>query len=363
MKNLLLFSLFVLPFILKAQQYQWFNPATSETAVIDGRGWHKELASPYDRFPASAEKALRPAVWNLSRNSAGQYIGFTTNSSSVVVRYVVKGSQSMPHMPSTGVAGVDLYALDVKGDWRWAKGSWKFGDTIEYRFNNMKLSQDMEAFRLYLPLYTSVQWMEIGVPKNQLFTPKAISIEKPIVAYGTSILHGACASRPGLAWTNILGRKLNSNIINLGFSGNGQIEDAVIDLINSLDAKMYVLDCMPNLTLRDQFPVAEVEKRIRKAVSTLQKNHPGVPIVLAEHCSGLNGMNMDSVMTSKYTAVSELSALVFSKMKKEGIKNIYHLTAEAIGFDTESTVDGTHPNDIGMMKYAEAYEKIIKKIK
>ena len=118
--------------------------------------------------------------------------------------------------------------------------------------------------------------------------------------------------------------------------------------------------CSP---LRDQFPVEEVEKRMRKAVSTLQKNHPGVPIILAEHCSGITGMNMDSVMASKYIEVSELSATVFQKMKKEGIKNIYQLTAKEIGFDTESTVDGTHPNDIGMMKYAAAYEKIIRKIK
>lgn len=363
MQKIFLFVLFSLPIILFAQQYQWFNPATSTTAVIDGRGWHQELASPFDRFPIRAEKDLRPAVWNLSRNSAGEYIGFTTNSSSVVVRYVVKGSQSMPHMPATGVAGVDLYAMDVKGDWRWAKGTWKFGDTIEYRFNNMKLSQEIEDFRLYLPLYTSVQWMEIGVPKGQTFEAKAISNEKPIVAYGTSIMHGACASRPGLAWTNMLGRRLNSNIINLGFSGNGQLEDAVIDLINTIDAKMYILDCMPNLTLRKEFPVEEVEKRIRKAVLTLQKNHPGVPIILAEHCSGIAGMNMDSVMTSRYVEVSELSSIVFHKMKKEGIKNIYQLTAKEIGFDTESTVDGTHPNDIGMMKYAAAYEKIIRKIK
>jgi lysophospholipase L1-like esterase len=363
MKNILILLVFVIPSSVFSQTYQWFNPATSTTDVIDGRGWHQDLASPYDRFPASAEKVLRPAVWNLSRNSAGEYIGFTTNSSSVVVRYVVKGSQSMPHMPATGVAGVDLYAMDVQGDWRWAKGSWKFGDTIEYRFNNMKLSQETEEFRLYLPLYTSVQWMEIGVPKNQLFTAKTINNEKPIVAYGTSIMHGACASRPGLAWTNILGRKLNSNIINLGFSGNGQLEDAAIDLINTIDAKMYILDCMPNLTLRKEFPAEEVEKRIRKAVSTLQKNHPGVPIILAEHCSGIAGMNMDSVMASRYIEVSELSSNVFQKMKKEGIKNIYQLTAKEIGFDTESTVDGTHPNDIGMMKYATAYEKIIRKIK
>ncbi|WP_204331207.1 SGNH/GDSL hydrolase family protein [Proteus mirabilis] len=42
--------------------------------------------------------------------------------------------------------------------------------------------------------------------------------------------------------------------------------------------------------------------------------------------------------------------------------HIYLLTDEAIGLGPESTVDGIHPNDIGMMQYAIAYEKIIRKI-
>jgi len=363
MKKIFSFLFLSLPFFLHAQSFQWFDPVASSVPVIDGRGWHKDLASAYDRFPATAEKTVRQAVWNLSRNTAGEYIGFKTNSRTVVVKYVVKGNQSMPHMPATGVSGVDLYAKDVNGDWRWAKGGYKFGDTITYRFENMVLSQPIETFRLYLPLYTAVQWMRIGVPEGNQFELLPIAEEKPIVAYGTSIMNGACATRPGLAWTNILGRKLNAKMINLGFSGNGQLEQPVIDLINSIDAKMYILDCMPNLTLREQFPAAEIERRIRKSVADLQSEHPGVPIVLAEHCSGLEGMNMDSVMTSRYRAASEIAAEVFQKMKKEGIRNIYHLTAAAIGFTTESTVDGTHPNDIGMMQYADAYEKLIRKIK
>ncbi len=363
MKKLIYLLLICHPFLLKSQTYQWFNPTSASYPVIDGRGWQKELESPYDRFPSSAAKNLRPAVWNLSRNSAGQYLGFKTNSNKITVRYVVKGSQSMPHMPATGVAGVDLYAKDVNGDWRWAKGSYSFGDTITYRFDNMILSQPLETFRLYLPLYTSVQWMQIGVPEGNMFEVLPISDAKPIVAYGTSIMHGACASRPGLAWTNILGRKLNSTMINLGFSGNGQLEPAVIDLINTIDATLYILDCMPNLTLRDQFPASEIERRIRNSIESLQKKHPNVPIILAEHCSGVDGMNMDSVMASRYKAASEIAAEVYHKMKKEGFRNIYLLTAKAIGFTTESTVDGTHPNDIGMMQYAEAYEKLIKKIK
>jgi hypothetical protein len=45
---------------------------------------------------------------------------------------------------------------------------------------------------------------------------------------------------------------------------------------------------------------------------------------------------------------------------KEGIKDIYELTARQIGFDTESALDGTHPNDIGMMQYANAYYHLIR---
>jgi hypothetical protein len=68
---------------------------------------------------------------------------------------------------------------------------------------------------------------------------------------------------------------------------------------------------------------------------------------------------MDTVMTRRYVAVSRVAADVFRKMKKEGMRNIHHLSAEQIGFDRESTVDGTHPNDIGMMQYADAYYRLI----
>ena len=339
--------------------YQWFDPVAAVPAVIDGRGWSEGLAAPYDRFPARAEKNVRGELWYLSHQASGLYINFRSNSSTIIVRYAVKGAHSMPQMPATGVSGVDLYAKDPGGSWKWTKGTVKFGDTIQYRFENIRLSQEMENFRLYLPLYNAVQWMQIGVPANDKLVMEPVSREKCIVAYGTSIMHGAYASRPGLAWTNILGRKLDSRMINLGFSGNGQLEPAVIDLINELDAKAFILDCMPNLWDKSKFTAEEIEKRVRMSVSELQQKHPGVPIVLAAHCSGREGINMDSVMTLKYMAVNKISEDVFSKMKKEGIKHIYYLSADAIGFDLESTVDGTHPNDIGMMKYAEAYYSIL----
>lgn len=341
---------------------KWVDPASNPFPVIQGRGWQDGLAGPYDRLPARAQSLVRAPLWNLSKNAAGLSIRFKTGANSITVRYKVSGSQAMPHMPATGVSGVDLYARDVHGNWRWARGSFSFGDTIVYRFNNLSLSAREEEFTLYLPLYNTVSWMEIGVPAIAAFQFFPVPREQPIVVYGTSIMQGACATRPGLAWTNILERKIDRPLINLGFSGNGQLEKPLIDLMNEVDARLYVLDCMPNLVDFTRFPKEEINARIRAAVKSLQEKHPAVPILLVEHSCGLAAVDMDTSIFHKYKASSDLIAEVYTAMKQEGVLNLYLLTDEAIGFDAESTVDGTHPNDIGMMQYAEAYEKIIRSI-
>jgi len=345
---------------------QWYDPATSSFAVIEGRGWDStrvnDTTNVYGRLPPRAETIVRPAIWGLARNSAGEYINFKTSATTVVVRYKVEGSMAMSHMPATGVSGVDLYGRDVNGVWQWARGAFHFGDTIEYRFDNIALSAKEEEFRLYLPLYNTVSWMNIGVPAGATFTVFPVSREQPLVLYGTSIMQGACATRPGLAWTNILGRKLDRPVVNLGFSGNGQLEQPIIDLMNEQDAKLFVLDCMPNLVDQDKFPREEVRKRIMTAVKTLQSKHSATPILLVEHCCGLAGATMDTALVNRYKTASDVLSATYDEMKKAGVANIYLLTDKAIDFDNESTVDGTHPNDIGMMKYADAYEAIIRKI-
>lgn len=342
--------------------YKWFNPSTSSFPVIDGRGWQTELKNTYDRFPAKAENTVRKDVWNLSKNSAGEYIRFTSNATDIVVQYAVSGNKSMNHMPATGVSGVDLYVQDMQNKWHWVRGAFNFEDTIEYKFSGIAAPSAIKEFRLYLPLYNTVTWLNIGVPENNTFSALPVTQEKALVLYGTSILQGGCASRPGLGWSNILGRKLNMPVINLGFSGNGRLEQPVIDLMNEIEAQLFVLDCQPNLVDKKQYPEPELENRIRSSVKSLQSKHPRTPILLAEHCCGFPAVNLDSASANRYIWSSEVMANTFSKMKKDGIKNIYLLTAKDIGFDMESTVDGTHPNDIGMMKYAEAYEKAIRKI-
>ncbi|MFC0774981.1 SGNH/GDSL hydrolase family protein [Terrimonas alba] len=350
------------------KEYKWWNPADNSFRVIEGQAWPNEVKEKYDRFPARAEKTLNPNVWNISHSSAGLYLKFKTDASDIVVRYVVqnKGNFAMNHMPATGVSGIDLYAIDHNGKWVWAQGRFTFADTIEYRFSNLEVDpvfprRDCE-YRLFLPLYNAVQWMQIGVPVAKKFTPMPLSAEKPVVVYGTSIAQGACATRPGLAWTAILERILDRPLINLGFSGSGQLEKSVIDLMAEIDAKLYILDCLPNLTAGAGFTADEVKKRVRESVNQLQQKHPSTPILLVEH-SGGNTLNIiDTAKRNEYERVNNVLRNVFAQLKNEGIQNIFLLGNKDINLNIDATVDGLHPNDIGMMMYAAAYEKIIRSI-
>lgn len=346
-------------------QITWWNPVSSQFPVIEGQAWPDQVKNRYDRLPARTEKLVREQVWDLSTQSAGLMIRFRANSGEIKIRYQVGGKLSLPHMPSTGVSGVDLYAISNDGEWRWCAAKYAFGDTITYNFKNIdpvdqnhKLGRE---YRLFLPLYNNVKWLEIGVPDGARFEALPVRPDKPIVVYGTSIAQGACASRPGMAWTSILSRKLDDPLINLGFSGNGRLEKEVVDMVSEIDAKIFVLDCLPNLVASVKISLDEVKARILNAVRDLRKKHNSTPILLAEH-DGYTDEAINSVSRKNYQEVNTVMKEAFTQLKSEGIKDIYLIPKEDFQQDIETMVDGTHPTDLGMMRYAEAYEKHIRKI-
>ena len=349
-----------------ATDYVWWNPAQNDVPVIEGQAWSgKTIKNPYDRLPAQAEKSVRKEVWNLSHNTAGLLVRFRASTDQIVIRYTVSGKHALPHMPATGVSGVDLYGVSSDGDWLWCAGKSSFGDTIQYRFTNLEPNdpyhQKGREYRLYLPLYNSVQWLEVGVPTGVTLTPLPVRDDRPIVVYGTSIAQGACASRPGMAWTAILGRKLDRPVINLGFSGNGRLEKEVVELLPDIDAKLYVLDCLPNLVATVGIKPDEIKTRIQEAVKTLRRQKPTTPILLVEHAGYTEG-GINPTRRQLYTDVNELMQQAFAQLKSEGIQKLYLLPKSAINLSPDAMVDGTHPTDLGMQQYADAYERMIRPI-
>ncbi len=362
MKRVLFVLLFLTPSlsVFSQKNIQWKNPESADFPVLQGQGWHEGLAHFYDRLPAKVEDDVRKPVWFLSHETAGLTLRFKTKATDIYIRYIVGGKLNMPHMPTTGVSGLDLYAVDKDGGWQWSgqwSGGFHFGDTILYHYTNLPAKYTKE-YHLYLPLYNNVEWLEIGVPDSTDLTWLPISPSKPVVVYGTSIAQGACASRPGMAWTSILGRRLHRPVINLGFSGNGLLEKPIVDLLTELDPEIYVLDCLPNMR---GFPQDTIARRLTNTILELRRKKPGIPILVVEdpHVS-MHVLDQQIDGESRY--VNEVAKIAFAKLKAAGVEDIYLLTADDIGFDIESTVAGLHPNDYGMELYAKAYEDIIRQV-
>lgn len=335
---------------------KWWNPV-AEKYKPEGQAWPQEVVHPYDRLPARAKDKVREVVWFKSQQSTGLVIKFRTNAPFIHVRYKVKDTLFFEHMPATGVSGVDLYALNKNGKWSWTGADYIFSDTVQYFYNHLKPDED-KVYYLYLPLYNRVEWLEIGVPGTARFTPVEGNNKGSLVVYGTSIVQGGCASRPGMAWTAILGRKLHKPVVNIGFSSNGQLEQPVADLISELDAAVFILDCMPNMHYLSE---PEITSRLEQTVKTIRSRHSLTPIVIAEHAdAGIDQMNVS--LDSSFKNVNHVLKQAFKKLQSKAIKNIYFLSSGEIGLNTESTVDGQHPNDLGMHQYADAYEKLIRRM-
>lgn len=351
--------------IFAQKALKWYDPSGERFSTLHNQLWHgDELKSYYDRLPAKAEKTVRKEVWNLAGNAAGLKIVFNTNTEEIAVRYTTtknRTAYAMLHFPATGVSGIDLFAENADNSWSWANGSYRFGDTITYTFTGLKLDKvkykDGRNFHLYLPLYNGVVQMEIGVPEGNTFRFIPPSAKKPIIVYGTSIAQGGCASRAGMAWTNILNRKLHTPVVNLGFSGNGKLEKEVIDLLVTQEAGVFILDCLPNLGAE----VKNVKEKTFYAVNAIRKKYPNTPIVLVEQSHYTEGR----LVASRVNTIGNINKLAYeaySELQAKGIKMLYYLKRETIGLTMDDSVDGTHPTDVGMIKYAEAYAKIIRSI-
>ena len=307
----------------------------------------------YDRLPASAKGKVTNAVWSLSRDSAGMMVRFVTNSPSIHIRYSLKKDRlAMPHMPATGVSGVDLYARDSEGRWRWVQVAKPNKQQMSAKLIS-GLAPGKREYAAYLPLYNGVEDLSIGVEKDAEFTgmrPRS----KPIVFYGTSITHGACASRPGMVHTAILGRWLDRPVVNLGFSGNGRMDLAVGDYLIQLDAAVYIIDCLPNMNAQ------AVRQKCVPLIEQIREAKPDTPIILVEDRRFTN----DWITPAKHKFHSENHAALresYDELIAKGFKNLYYIKGDHLyGTDSEGATDASHASDLGFMRQAEAFAPVLR---
>lgn len=334
---------------------RWVNPLKQDYYTVQNQAWENEIGKSFVRLPDRAEQSVRKPLWDLSRNSAGLSLNFVTDAPSVTVRYTVDGQHSMPHMSATGVTGVDMYRVNADGKEDYCFGSYSFGDTITYRYSGLPAGSG--EYHLNLPLYNTVKWLEVGVPDTCSFRFLERNDAKPVVVYGTSIAQGACSSRPGMSWVNIVRRELGMPVVNLGFSGNGRLEPEMISLISEIDAALYLLDCMPNLTPKSE---DEVYNLVLDAVHSLRTKH-STPILLVEH-AGYSNAPTNAGQLALYERLNAGQRRAFAQLQSEGVPNLYYITHDEINMPADGWVDYVHPTDLGAQRQADVVAPRIRAI-
>lgn len=325
---------------------QWID---GRIIPIEGRAF-SDVDHFYDRLPGNVTTNVNAGVRAMKHHTAGMQARFSTDSKKLRIKWVpYKEKLAMDHMPATGVSGIDVYVRTPGKKWRYVKTG-RISNP-QGGFVTVDLWGKSNEVIINFPLYNGLKSLKVGIDEKATIAPlppRASGIDKPVVFYGTSITHGGCASRPGLGFVSILGRNLDVPVVNLGFSGSGRMEYEMSEHVSAIDASCYVLDCLWNMRMKDKQGLPEYEPFIRN----LRAKRPGVPIIMAGYCD---------VFCRPVNPKENFTRKLYDKLIAEGWKDIYFLPSVGmLGDDREGTVDGVHPNDIGMVRMAEAYGKAVK---
>ena len=314
--------------------------------------------SPYDRLPISYKDKVRKPVWDLSKSSAGITVRFHSNSTTISLKWTVLNNLDMSHMASTGIKGIDLYTK-YDNKWRYVTTAGALVGLKTYQnksipadsINEYELIKNMtpefREYKLFLPLYDGVTKLEVGIDSVASIEKATPSAVKPIVFYGTSITQGGCASRPGMAHTNIISRKLDVDCINYGFSGNGRMETPIVELISEIDARFYVIECLQNMDSQ------QISERVRPLVDMIRTKHPLTPIVLVENMMYTTAF-LDQTIETRLIQENAALKNEYDKILKSGLQNIFYIKDnQDLLLDNEGTVDGIHLTDLGFLRYSD----------
>jgi lysophospholipase L1-like esterase len=337
----------------------WFDPMTEPFQLI-GFEWIKNDGV-FRRLPLYPNWEIPEAVDDLANQTAGGQLRFRTNSNKIFLNVKLSNGSNMYHMPPTGQSGFDLYVED-KGEQRYKQtsrfdhGAKEYGAVFDVGNENR-----FQAFTINFPLYNAVDALSIGIEDNTVIKEaRPFKVRGKVVIYGTSITQGGCVSRPGMAYSNILSRKLDVEFVNLGFSGNGKGEPEIAHIINQIsDVRLVILDYEANAN-------NTIQGNIGPFVDILRGEHPDVPILIMSKIRVAYAVEGSEALERLLGNRDYLKEMVLNR-EKAGDKNIYFIDGSTVLGDDyyECTVDRIHPTDLGSYRIAgallEGIQKILKK--
>jgi len=303
-------------------------------------------------MPQEVADTVSTGVAELCRHTAGGRIRFRTDSRRVALKWRAPYVQDFSHMPRTGAAYFDLY---VNGE--------HVNTFIPQRPQSNNAEALLEAMAhiplegtcdilIHFPLYNDITDLAVALDENAEVLPATpYAHETPVVFYGSSITQGGCACRGGTAYPAILARNLDTDILNLGFSGNCRAELPMADYVAALPMSVFVFDYDHNA------PTAEfLQKTHAPFFKRLREQRPDLPVII---------VSAADLCFSEWKERREVIRRTYENAVAAGDRNVYfldgHTFYDAVGAEN-CRVDVAHPNDLGMWCMARAMEPLLKKL-
>lgn len=353
------FLIFLISAICATGQSVWFS---ADSLPLLGKCIENTATSlRYQRLPDSLEHTVKrhPLFYN-GRHSTGMAIRFASNSPAIYIKWKSVLKNEMNQMTPTGTRGLDLYTMQPDSTWTFvnsARPDIYSATTETCVIANM--DPVMREYMLHLPLYDSVDSLYIGTDQGYSITQPHNDLPyaaNPVVYYGTSLVHGGCVNRPGMAPSNQLRRRLNRDFINLGFGGNGQLDLEIAEIIAATaNPSLVILDHVANCSS------GQIDTLMIPFVNIIRTAHPDVPILFIE-CLNHPRCRFDTALRDSVSRHNVIMRHRYDELK-EKYSNLHFLPADGLtGYDNEHTVDALHFSDLGALRFSDSLEPVIRKI-
>lgn len=316
---------------------------------LEGRLLPDERTPPGCRLPTRARDLVEPAVWELAQESAGLHLRFVSDAAQIRVRWHCAPSPRTvpvpPHETCLSVAGLDCYARERGGEWRWVGAPWPEGEAGgERELARTALDPGAREYLLIAPAFRPLVGLELAVAADARLELLPPDRRAPIVCFGTSIVHGHSASRPGLCHAALLRRRLDRPVVNLGFAASARMQREIAQLIGASPAALIVVDCLPNM-----HPEL-VPERLPLFVAELRRQQPRTPVLFV----GDRLFGDAAFASTRHRKRAALCAAQREALQPLQASDPHlHLLEHPDPFGPDGSDDGSHPNDLGYQRVAD----------
>ena len=309
-----------------------------------------DTPQPFHRLDTKKFKGFNEKEATLMTYSSGIAIAFKSDSPSISFMPTYGKIRLSPATATVSARGFDLYIKDTEG--RYGKpGNWVFAESHAGRADEPATIKDclddsMKEFLLYLPTYSEVLELKIGVEKGSTIKKIDNPFRHRIAIFGSSFTHGASTSRSGMTYPAQLSRMTGLQFLSLGCSGNCKLQQHFAEALAAADVDAIVFDAFSN-------PSAElIAKSLFPFIETIQKAHPDIPLIFQQT------IYRETRNFNAEKDASEAAKMAMAeKMMKEAMekyKNVYFVVPNAASEAHDTSVDGTHPGDYGYWIWAES---------